>query len=61
MPRLYGSRCISSVQIGDKDVTDEISHLGSSKVKITFSFDVQLCFLFESAETIAEFETAFGC
>lgn len=61
MSRLYGSRCISSVQVGDKDVTDEISDLSSSEVEISFSSDAQLRFLLESAEAITEFEASFGC
>lgn len=40
--RLYGSCCISSVQVRDKDVTDEISHLSRSEVEIALGFDAQL-------------------
>ena len=55
VPRLNGGCCIGSVQVCDKDVTDEISHLSSSEVEIALSSDAQLGFFLESPEAVAEF------
>lgn len=54
MSGLDGGGVICGIDAGDKDVTDQVSHLGSAKVKIALWLETYLRFLFKSAEVASQ-------